>query len=135
LIIKVKDQSQLYSSLDEIGLKEEIEKHKSVLIKINLARPAKVEHPRTDPFLISETIKYIKQNQGTCAIAESANGYLRQNLGILGLDDIIGEFEFKNILVGDNALELDLYVLNNVFTNHEIPDYIKRLQLFKVCNK
>jgi uncharacterized protein (DUF362 family) len=250
LIIKVKDQSQLYSSLDEIGLKEEIEKHKSVLIKINLARPAKVEHPRTDPFLLSETIKYIKQNQGTCAIAESANGYLRENLGILGLDDIIrdykvevidldiedtdkvivdgeehyipkcfkdygvriaipatskrqgmifsnniklfvgavprgmyqvgdttvdwrprvhidlhksvaniysavqgyspfnfyingglamdetiGEFEFENILVADNALELDLYILNNIFTNHEIPDYIKKLQADKVCNK
>jgi hypothetical protein len=70
LIIKVKDQSQLHNSLDEIGLKEEIEKHKSVLIKINLARPSKVEHPRTDPFLLSETIKYIKQNQGTCAIVK-----------------------------------------------------------------
>ena len=243
MIIKVNDKGQLYNSLDEIGLNVDIEKHKSVLIKVNLARPAGVGHPRTDPFLLSETIKYISQNQGICAIVESANGYLRKNLSLLGLDDIIknykvevidldaedtdkvivdgeehyipkcfkdygvriaipaaskrqgmifsnniklfvgavprrmyqvgaamvdwrprihidlhksvadiyqaiqkyspfnyyinggqamneniGEFEFENILIGDNALDLDLYVLNNIFTDVEVPDYIKKLQ-------
>jgi uncharacterized protein (DUF362 family) len=242
LIIKADDEKKLSDSLDKIGLNKEIEKHKAVLIKINLARPAKVGHPRTDFYLLSETIKYIYMNHGTCAIAESANGYLRNNLEVLGLGNIIEkynvevidldfeetekivvdgenhyipkcfknygvriaipatskrvgmifsnniklfvgavprklyqvgekivdcrprihvdlhksvanvycaiqeyspfnfyingglamdettcEFRLENILVGNNALELDKYVLRNFFSNHEIPEYIKIL--------
>lgn len=243
MIIKSEDEKNLYDSLDKIGLSKEIEKHKSVLIKINLARPAKAGHPRTDFYLLSETIKYVYQNHGTCAIAESANGYLKNNLELLGLGDIIkkynveiidldfeetekvivdgedhyipkcltnygvriaipatskrpgmifsnniklfvgavprkmyqvgektvdcrprihinlhksvanvysaiqeyspfnfyingglamdeatSEFRLGDILVGDNALELDKYVLKNFFSKHEIPEYIKILE-------
>jgi uncharacterized protein (DUF362 family) len=243
LIIEISEKNKLFYGLDRIGLKEKINKHKYVLIKVNLARPAEVGHPRTDPYLLSQTIKYISQNNGICAICESANGYLKKNLEVLGLQDIlnehkveiidldledadkvmvdgddhyipkcfqkygvriaipatskrpnmifsnnvklfvgavprkfyqvedkvvylrprihldlhksvaslyraiqiyspfkfyingglamdetVGEIEFDNILLGNNAVELDLSVLRNIFTNHEIPDYLKRLQ-------
>lgn len=243
MIVKVEDEKLFYNSLDGIGLNKEIEKHKSVLIKINLARPAEANHPRTDFYLLLETIKYVYNNGGTCAIAESANGYLRKNLETLGLKDVIkehkvkvidldyedtdkviidgeehyiprclknyevriampasskrkemifsnniklfvgavprsmyqigektvdfrprvhidlhksvasiyraiqeyspfnfyingglamdetiGEFKLENILIGNDALQLDKYVLQNIFTNHDIPEYIRILE-------
>lgn len=38
-----------------------------------------------------------------------------------------GEFRFEDILVGDDAVELDLYVLQKYFQGFEIPDYIRLL--------
>jgi uncharacterized protein (DUF362 family) len=72
-------------------------REKSVLVKINLSRPAAPGHPRTDPFLLSELIKYIYANNGTCAIAESANRYLAVNLEQAGLTDIISRYNVKVI--------------------------------------
>ncbi len=39
-----------------------------------------------------------------------------------------GEFRFKEILISNDGIELDLYVLKNYFSSFEIPDYLKRLQ-------
>lgn len=242
MILSGKNQEEFYQSLDKIGFRDKIISDKSVLIKVNLARPAEPEHPRTDAKLLSEVIEYIYSHGGTCAIAEGANGYLRKNLELAGLSNIIsrfhvdvvdldfeeaepvtvtgeehyipkclkdygiriavpaaakrpnmifsnnvklfvgavprslyqvdntfvdwrprihidlhksvanlftsiqsyspfslfingglamnegsGEFYFKETLVGDDAVELDLYVLRNYFSNHDIPDYIRRL--------
>lgn len=49
--------------------------------------------------------------------------------GGLAMDENKGEFMHDSILIGNDALELDLYVLNNIFVNHDIPEYIKRLQM------
>lgn len=243
MILQAKDVEQLHEKLDELGVGEEIKIHKAVLIKINLARPAEVGHPRTDFNLLCEVIKYTTEHKGKCAIAEAANGYLRTNLERMGLGQIIedydvevldldlqdtdkviiegeehfipkcfkdykvriaipaaskregmifsnniklfvgavprskyqtgsiqvdwrprihenlhksvaniykaiqqyspftfyinggtamdeaaGEFQFKNIILGKDALELDFYVLNNMFSKHEIPEYLKILE-------
>lgn len=242
MLYTCKNQNDFFSYLDKIGLKEKINKEKSVLIKINLARPAEKGHPRTDPKLLSDVIKYVYSCGGICAIAEGANGYLRENLehegladiisnynvevidldfeeaekisingedhyipkclknygvrigipatskrpemifsnnvklfvgavprsmyqtdnkivdwrprvhidlhksvanifstiqtyspfcffinGGLAIDENVGEFHFKDILIGNDGVELDLYVLRNYFSNHEIPDYLIRL--------
>ena len=80
MILISKNESEFFSCLDKIGIKEKVNNDKNVLIKINLARPAEKDHPRTDIKILSDLIKYVYSNNGTCAIAESANGYLRQNL-------------------------------------------------------
>jgi hypothetical protein len=38
-----------------------------------------------------------------------------------------GEFRFKEILIGNDGIELDFYVFNNYFSGFELPDYLKRL--------
>jgi uncharacterized protein (DUF362 family) len=67
----------------------ELRKGGSALIKINLARPPEPGHPRTDPGLLEEVIRYISHHRARCAIAEAANGFLRQNIESIGLDKII----------------------------------------------
>ncbi|HWT26754.1 MAG TPA: hypothetical protein VN131_02340 [Mobilitalea sp.] len=91
--------------MDAIGVKGKILHEKSVLIKINLARPAEHNHPRTDANLLSEVIHYVYSNGGICAIAESANG--------LAMSENNGEFRFKEILISNDGIELDLHVLKN----------------------
>lgn len=243
MILSSNNHNEFYACMDTIGFKEKIFHEKSVLIKINLARPAEPNHPRTDANLLSEVIHYVYLNGGTCAIAESANGYLKNSLEQAGLSDIIsnynievidldfeeveqvritgeehylpkclknygvriaipasskrpnmvfsnnvklfvgavprrmyqidnkivdwrprvhidlhksvanifssiqwyspfnffingglamsenyGEFRFKEILISNDGIELDLYVLKNYFSSFEIPDYLKQLQ-------
>jgi len=243
MILSSKNHNEFYLSMDKVGFREKICHDKSVLIKINLARLAEPKHPRTDIKLLSEVIHYVYSNGGTCALAESANGYLRNNLEQAGLSDIIsnynievidldfeeveqvkitgeehylpkclkdygvriaipasskrpnmvfsnnvklfvgavprrmyqidnktvdwrprvhidlhksvanifssiqwyspfsffingglamaenyGEFRFKEILISNDGIELDLYVLKNYFSSFDIPDYLKRLR-------
>lgn len=91
MVLSGKNQNELFLCLDKIGLKNAISKDGLVLIKINLASPAKPGHPRTDSNLLSQVIQYVYLNNGNCAIAESANGYLRKNLEEAGLKDIINK--------------------------------------------
>jgi uncharacterized protein (DUF362 family) len=93
--------------MDAIGIKEKILHEKSVLIKINLSRPAEQNHPRTDANLLSEVIHYVYSNGGTCAIAESANGYLKNNLEQAGLSDIISHYNIE-------VIDLDFKKLNRL---------------------
>lgn len=48
MIYKSIKKNELYLNLDRLGLKKRIVERKTVLIKINLARPAEPGHPRTD---------------------------------------------------------------------------------------
>lgn len=121
MILMSKNQDDLFLSLDKIGLKESITKNKSVLIKINLARPAGKDHPRTDIKLLSEVIEYVYLNKGICAIAESANGYLKQNLEQAGLEDIISKY---NVAVIDLDFE-EVEEVNIDGEKHYIPSCLK----------
>lgn len=47
--------------------------------------------------------------------------------GGLAMAENYGEFRFKEILISNDGIELDLYVLKNYFSGFEIPDYLKRL--------
>lgn len=49
--------------------------------------------------------------------------------GGLAMDEHKGEFIYDNILIGNNGVELDLYVLNNIFVTQAVPEYIKRLEI------
>lgn len=121
MILTSKSENDLFSCLDKIGLKESISKNKSVLIKINLAHPAGKGHPRTDSKLLSTVIEYVYLNNGTCAIAESANGYLKKNLEQAGLRDIIGKY---NVDVIDLDFE-EVEEVNIDGEKHYIPRCLK----------
>lgn len=121
MILTSKNKEDFFMNLDSIGLKEKIEHDKSVIIKINLARPATAGHPRTDIKLLSDIIEYIYLNNGTCAIAEAANGYLKQNLESAGLKEVIEKYKVY-------VIDLDFEEVDEVFVNgeeHFIPRCLK----------
>jgi uncharacterized protein (DUF362 family) len=82
----------LPAALDDIGLGSALRKGGSALIKVNLARPPEPGHPRTDPGLLEEVIRYISDQGASCAIAEAADGFLRQNVESIGLDRVVHEY-------------------------------------------
>ena len=84
-------QENLPTALDDIGVGIALRKGGSALIKINLARPPEPGHPRTDPDLLMEVIRYISHSGACCAIAEAADGFLRQNIESIGLDRVVDE--------------------------------------------
>ena len=84
-------QESLHTALDDIGIGIALRKGGSALIKINLARPPEPGHPRTDPDLLGEVIRYISHSGARCAIAEAADGFLRQNIESIGLDGVVDE--------------------------------------------
>ena len=47
--------------------------------------------------------------------------------GGLAVDERRGEFHFPQILIGNDALELDEYVLKTYFPGLEAPEYLKIL--------
>lgn len=87
----VSGQESLTTALDDIGMQIALRKGGSALIKINLARPPEPGHPRTDPGILEEVIRYIAHSGAGCAIAEAANGFLRQNIESIGLDRVVEE--------------------------------------------
>lgn len=125
MIITSNNRIDFYLSMDDIGLKERISNDKSVLIKINLARPPVSGHPRTDVGLLIDVIKYIYSNGGTCAIAEGANGYLRKNLAEVGLSEVISRFQIE-------VIDLDLETVDPIIMNgdvHYLPQCLKHYEL------
>ena len=48
MLISMSHKEDFEEALDKIGLRAALNKDKSVLIKINLARPPEPGHPRTD---------------------------------------------------------------------------------------
>lgn len=47
--------------------------------------------------------------------------------GGLATDEQKGDFIIGDTLIGNDAVELDLYVLQNVFPQHEVPQYLANL--------
>lgn len=125
MIIKAKEKEDLFSSLDRIGLKAAIKENSSIVIKVNIARPPECGHPRTDPFLISQVVEYVYLNHGRCTIAESANGYLKENLYRIGLEKLINKFEV-------NLIDLDFEETESIEIDDEIHYIPKCLKNFDV---
>ena len=110
-----------FRNLDLIGMKSEINTNKSVLIKINWARVYTKNHPRTDMVILKNTIDYIYQNGGTCAVTEGADGYLHDNLVASGLESVLKHYEVKII---DADIE-DFEELISFGEHHYIPKCFK----------
>jgi len=93
----------------------------SALIKVNLASPAEPGQPRTDLRLLADVIQYVSQNGAHCAIAEGANGFLRQNIDNVGLGELVEEHDVA-------ILDLDLEEFDCVTVDdekHYLPKCLK----------
>jgi uncharacterized protein (DUF362 family) len=90
----------------------------SALVKINLARPPEPGHPRTDPRLLEQVIRYVSHTGACCAIAEAADGFLRQNVERIGLDQVVDEY-------GVVVLDLDQDDFDRVAVDDEVH-YVPR---------
>ena len=97
MILSIAKDSLLYTTLDEIGFGTAIRKGGSVLIKINLSHPPQPLHPRTDPALLVQVLKYISCRQIPCALAEGADGFLQHNLELIGLGDLLKQYHVRVI--------------------------------------
>ncbi len=101
MILSAGIDESLDITLDKMGLGEAIVQDHSVLVKINLARAPEPGHPRTDPALLAKVIRYVARCGARCAIAEGADGFLRQNVETIGLGPTIAE-------CGVELVDLDL---------------------------
>lgn len=121
MILLVNEKDALHTALDEIGLGSALEAGSSVLIKANLARLPEPGHPRTDPTLLTEVIRYTAHHGARCAIAEGADGFLQQNVARVGLSSVIEECDVK-------VLDLDLEEADCVIVDderHYVPRCLK----------
>jgi uncharacterized protein (DUF362 family) len=91
VIVPVGEGEALEAALDQIGLGSAVRAGGSILIKVNLARPPEPGHPRSDPALVAQVIRYAVRLGARCAIAEGAEGFLRQNIERVGLDGLVQE--------------------------------------------
>jgi len=86
-------------------------KNKKILIKINLARPPKENHPRTDAILFKKVIEYFVENNSSISIAEGADGFLKKNLAVIGLLDFVLGNNIKIIEI-DEAFSVEVKINN-----------------------
>ena len=101
MILSAGIDEPLHIALDKMGMGEAFKRGRSVLIKVNLARAPEPGHPRTDPALLMKIIRYVAQCGARCAIAEGADGFLRQNVETIGLGQTVAEYKVE-------LLDLDL---------------------------
>lgn len=121
MMLLVNKEDGLRTALDEIGVGSALKESGSILIKINLARPPESGHPRTDPALLTEVIRYTAHHGARCAIAEGADGFLRQNVDRVGLSSVVEECDVK-------ILDLDLEEADCVVVDderHYVPRCLK----------
>lgn len=90
MIWSAMNMEQLPEILGASGLGSAVEREGTALIKVNLSSPPRPGAPRSDTSLIREVVDYVLRNgAAACAIVESANGYLHQNLESIGLGALI----------------------------------------------
>lgn len=121
MLLSVGSSDALHAALDEIGLGRAIEEGGSALVKINLARSPKPGHPRTDPALLTDVIRYAAHLGARCAIAEGADGFLMQNLEYTGLGGVAEDY-------GVQVVDLDLEDVDCVSVDgeeHYLPRCLK----------
>ncbi len=121
MIVSASIDRPLDTTLDKIGMGEAIKRDRSVLIKVNLAQTPVPGHPRTDPALLAKIIRYVAQCGAHCAIAEGADGFLRQNVETIGLGQTVAECKVE-------LLDLDLEDVDCVTVegeDHYVPRCLK----------
>lgn len=99
--------------------------NKTVLIKINLARPPEPGHPRTDALILSNVVSYFIENGFICAIAECADGYLSDNIRSIGLEWLTKDTRVR-------ILDLDKEEAEQVIVDseeHYIPKCLNEYQV------
>ena len=121
MILSARINEDLDETFDKIGIGAALQKNKSVLIKINLARPPEPGHPRTDPALLAKVIRYVSTNRGNCAIAEGADGFLRQNIKDIGLKKVVKEHNVKVIDLDQD--DFDMVVVDE--EKHYLPKCLR----------
>jgi uncharacterized protein (DUF362 family) len=112
MILSASSNGNLDEALDKIGMEDALRKSKSVLIKVNIARPPEPGHPRTDAALLAKVIQYLAGKGAACAIAEGADGFLWQNLERAGLKKLVQENQVK-------VIDLDLEEFDSVAVEDE----------------
>jgi len=112
MILTVNGNRNLGEALTRVGIEAALERSKSVLIKINMARPPESGHPRTDVRLLAEVIEYFTSKKVECALAEGANGFLHENLERVGLGKLVEENQVK-------VIDLDLEEYDRVVVEDE----------------
>jgi uncharacterized protein (DUF362 family) len=125
MILSASDNANLIEILDQVGMGVALRRSNSVLFKINLARPPEPGHPRTDPTLLTNVIRYCTNNGAFCAIAEGANGFLQRNLELAGLEKTVIENNVK-------VIDLDLEDFESVTIDeeeHYLPKCLKNYPL------
>ncbi len=97
MILSVNSDVPLDEAFHRIGIETAFERSKSVLIKINLARPPEPAHPRTDVALLTAVIEYFASRKIECALAEGANGFLKENVERVGVEKLVQKSQVKVI--------------------------------------
>jgi len=121
MIRSTRNNENLGKTLDKVGIGDILKTTNSVLIKINLARPPEPGHPRTDPALLANVIRYITSKGTCCAIAEGADGFLQENIEQTGLEQVVKE---NNVGVIDLDLEdFDRVIIDD--EEHYLPKCLK----------
>lgn len=121
MMYRVKQKDDLERVLDHIELGGMITKTGSALIKVNLARPPKPEHPRTDPDLLTRMIHYIIRHNAMCAVAEGADGFLGENIERIGLGPVVKECNIR--LIDLDLEETDAVTIGD--ETHYLPKCLK----------
>lgn len=125
MILSADHHANLNEVLDELGIGVALKESNSALIKINLARPPEPGHPRTDPALLAKIIQYVSAKGADCAVAEAANGFLRQNIELIGLKELVQENHVK-------VIDLDLEDSDSVVIEDETHYLPKCLQDYAI---
>ncbi len=121
MILSAGIDEPLAVTLDKMGLGQAFRRGGSVLVKVNLARAPEPGHPRTDPALLTAIIGYVAQCGARCAVAEGADGFLRQNVETIGLGPTVAENKVE-------LLDLDLEEFDCVRADgeeHYLPRCLK----------
>ena len=124
MFLTSKTEENLYINFEKIGLKNDV-KNNNVLIKINLARVYRKNHPRTDMCLLQKLVTFIYQNGGKCAITEASDGYLTENLITSGFNDLLNYYDIK-------VIDVDLADCDEVLTHDECHFIPKCFQEYSV---
>ncbi len=104
-------------------------KNKSALIKINLARPPEINHPRSDTVLLKKVIEYFLEKEIHLSICESADGYLKENLKTIGLLDFFINHNV-NIIEIDNTDTIEIKIKSqSIFIPKLFKEFDYRISL------
>lgn len=125
MILSTKENDKVFELFDNVGIKQLAKHSNSAIIKVNIARPPEKGHPRTSAELITRVVRYLSMFNIKCAIAESADGYLEENIKKIGLETLIKEYEVE--LIDLDFEEVDKIIVDD--EEHYIPKVLKNYDI------